>query len=141
MTTTVRFFFVCFALLPATNAAQWPSEEYVRRQNMIYDAVDVAPLPLRQTRLRFEYREKSGHYLFVEWRTGNERESSKEEMESFRLVCLDITRKLVAKLPNELRPSLESEIGVGEGKFFREFSPVTFVRHGVIPVHFKKDAQ
>jgi hypothetical protein len=124
------------------HSAERHSPEYDRRERLIRNAVDTAPLPdTNEIGTGFGYDESRGFFLQIHWRTGRKSRSSPEEMDAFRRLCFAITRKLVESLPDELDVTHESEVSVSEERR-REF-PIdnTFVRRGVIPLHFKKDAK
>jgi hypothetical protein len=124
---------------PVFSAERYPPE-YSRREVLIRNAVDTAPLPdTREIATEFGRDEDGTYFLQVHWRTGSKRGLSPEEMETFRRICFAITRKLIDRLPNELSVTRESEIKVTQSK--SEYPrDGTIVRRGMIPLHFKKDA-
>jgi len=126
--------------IPEASTTYWHSAEFKRRQTLVYDAVRVHPLPSNQIALDFDYSEKLGHYLRIEWRTGLERRSTKEELDSYRVICVAIAANLSKSLREEIESISIKDVVIFDWELGSEVRPSTYPRNARLPIKFKKDA-
>ena len=119
------------------SAAAAPTEEFKRRQDLVYAAFDRTLFAGHELVIGFEYSEKEDYLLRIQWRGNFERHATQDEMEDFRNRCVEASRRLAAKLGSELKAIPPESVQVFETIRYREFSPDTYPRNGIIPLHFR----